>query len=140
MRPARPSSNFRRTAFESSVLLKIKVFKIFNPATSLHPFTHCTCKTGQEVLEGEATGAELVAILGLYQVQDQPGLAQVEPVAENTISGEVDEGTSRPASSSTAGRIIVYGDSNCADNSHMQKGGRIVCNQPVLSVAVSDVD
>ena len=48
---------------------------------------------GNEVVTGETKTEEDVAVLGLYQV---PG----------------------PSS----GRIVLYGDSNCLDNAHMEKG------------------
>uniref|UniRef100_T1J4A8 Membrane-bound transcription factor site-1 protease n=1 Tax=Strigamia maritima TaxID=126957 RepID=T1J4A8_STRMM len=48
---------------------------------------------GQEVLKGEAESVNNVAILGLYQTTTKKD----------------------------AGRIVLYGDSNCLDNSHMQK-------------------
>ena len=48
---------------------------------------------GNEVVTGETKTEEDVAILGLYQV---PGLQ--------------------------SGRIVLYGDSNCLDNAHMEKG------------------
>ena len=48
---------------------------------------------GNEVVTGETKTEEDVPVLGLYQV---PG----------------------PSS----GRIVLYGDSNCLDNAHMEKG------------------
>lgn len=50
---------------------------------------------GYEVIKGETRQADGVAVLGMHQtrVADQP-----------------------------AGRIVLYGDSNCLDNSHLQKG------------------
>ncbi|XP_025115476.1 membrane-bound transcription factor site-1 protease-like [Pomacea canaliculata] len=48
---------------------------------------------GHEVLKGETQTKEGVPILGLYQSASQPG----------------------------AGRIALYGDSNCLDTSHLQK-------------------
>lgn len=50
---------------------------------------------GNEVVTGETKTEEDVAILGLHQV---PGLQ--------------------------SGRIVLYGDSNCLDNAHMEKGTR----------------
>lgn len=52
-------------------------------------------------------------IMGFYQTQGQVLLNN-----QNSISQE-DGGMLQP---NTAGRIVVYGDSNCLDNSHMQKG------------------
>ena len=50
---------------------------------------------GYEVIKSETLSAEKVPILGMHQakVNDRP-----------------------------AGRIVLYGDSNCLDNSHLQKG------------------
>lgn len=66
------------------------------------------------MLEGESTEPELVAIMGLYQMQSQ---VKVQVNSPNTISQEEETAALHPG-----GRIIVYGDSNCLDNSHMQKG------------------
>jgi hypothetical protein len=74
---------------------------------------------GQEILEGENTGAELVAIMGLYQTPSQES-PKMQHTTQNSISQE--EEATPPSVTPSAGRIIVYGDSNCADNSHMQKG------------------
>lgn len=69
-------------------------------------------------MEGETTGAELVAIMGFYQTQGQ-GTQKIQ-TTQNSISQE--EETTPSSATPIAGRIILYGDSNCADNSHMQKG------------------
>ena len=59
--------------------------------------------------------------MGFYQAQSGNEMPTPhETLAHNSISQEED-GTIRPTTNS-AGRIVVYGDSNCADNSHMQKG------------------
>ena len=47
-----------------------------------------------EVLKGQADRVDKVPILGLYQTSQD----------------------------SSSGRIVVYGDSNCLDTAHMQKG------------------
>ena len=52
---------------------------------------------GNEVVTGETKTEEDVAVLGLYQ-----------------ISGP------------ESGRIVLYGDSNCLDNAHMEKGKCLV--------------
>ena len=54
---------------------------------------------GYEVIKGETQSAEKVAVLGLYQ----------------TTNGNKEAGAH-------PGRISLYGDSNCLDNSHLQKG------------------
>lgn len=77
------------------------------------------------MLEGELTGPESVAIMGLFQTQSLAANAihqEVTVAPDLTASEEGEEGTPKPAASMpSAGRIVVYGDSNCADNSHMQK-------------------
>ena len=49
--------------------------------------------SGYEVIKGETMEAGKVPIMGLYETKQKGG-----------------------------GRIALYGDSNCLDNSHMQKG------------------
>jgi len=56
---------------------------------------------GHEVITGNTAAATQVPILGLHQVR-----TVLESGAE--VSG---------------GRVALYGDSNCLDNSHLQKGG-----------------
>lgn len=51
------------------------------------------CISGLEVLKQETAVVENVPILGLYQTPTEGG-----------------------------GRIVLYGDSNCLDDSHRQKG------------------
>lgn len=77
-------------------------------------------KLGREVLEGESTNSELVAIMGFFQTQGSNEDPTHDGLSLNSLNQE-EEGTVHP-SVSPAGRIVVYGDSNCADNSHMQKG------------------
>ena len=55
---------------------------------------------GHEVLKGESKTVDTVPILGIHQ----------------TTAG------------SESGRIALYGDSNCLDNSHMQKGNGEYCS------------
>lgn len=54
--------------------------------------------SGYEVIKGETSTAENVPILGLYQTKARD----------------------------SAGRIVLYGDSNCLDNSHLQKGTNLL--------------
>lgn len=51
-----------------------------------------------EVLKGQADRVDKVPILGLYQTPQD----------------------------SSSGRIVVYGDSNCLDTAHMQKGKKYI--------------
>jgi len=84
-------------------------------------------------LEGETTGAELVAIMGLYQTPSQ-GTQKIQQTTLNSMSQEEEATPSSITPSS--GRIIVYGDSNCADNSHMQKGSLVIyfCFQTIVLI------
>ena len=52
------------------------------------------CELGHEVIKGESLQTDNVPVLGLYQTKGPKG----------------------------SGRLVVYGDSNCLDNSHLQKG------------------
>lgn len=58
------------------------------------------CCSGLEVLKQEAAVVENVPILGLYQIPTEGG-----------------------------GRIVLYGDSNCLDDSHRQKGEKCWCGR-----------
>lgn len=69
---------------------------------------------GNEVVTGETKTEEDVAVLGLYQVPGPSG-----------------------------GRIVLYGDSNCLDNAHMEKGsclhsekGYFVCELKQVTVTL----
>ena len=66
--------------------------------------------------------------MGLYQTQGQ---LRMEIPSENNLSHEEE---AVPVAT-TGGRIIVYGDSNCLDNSHMQKG--LQCLFPYLFAIAS---
>lgn len=64
---------------------------------------------GLEILDSDAEpSSSSVPILGL--LQSRP----------NEV--EVDDSTTEKVFSSPSGRVVVYGDSNCLDNSHLQKG------------------
>lgn len=64
---------------------------------------------GLEILDSDADSvSNTVPILGL--LQSRP----------NEV--EVDDATTEKIFSSPSGRVVVYGDSNCLDNSHLQKG------------------
>lgn len=64
---------------------------------------------GLEILDADADPvASAVPILGL--LQSRP----------NEV--DVDDATTEKMFSSPSGRVVVYGDSNCLDNSHLQKG------------------
>jgi len=55
---------------------------------------------GHEVITGSTLAAARVPILGLHQVR-------------NMLESGVEV---------NGGRVVLYGDSNCLDNSHLQKG------------------
>lgn len=59
------------------------------------PLLFCCVVSGLEVLKQETVVVENVPILGLYQLPAEGG-----------------------------GRVVLYGDSNCLDDSHRQKGER----------------
>lgn len=78
---------------------------------------------GQELLEKESGVSTLVPILGLLQVTSEKDIEMVHndktdnevQAAQNGEKNYVKEQTS------TSGRLVVYGDSNCIDDSHLQK-------------------
>jgi len=55
---------------------------------------------GQEVITGKTVDVADVPVLGLHQMQSLTELG----------------------TETSGGRIVLYGDSNCLDNSHLQKG------------------
>lgn len=79
---------------------------------------------GQELLEKESGILKLVPILGLLQVTSEK---DVEMAHNDKINNEVDtadennEKDQIKKQTSTSGRLVVYGDSNCIDDSHLQK-------------------
>ena len=75
---------------------------------------------GQELLtEAEVKSTVLSPILGLLQTKGNND----EAVKTNNIEKNIDE---KP--SNTAGRLVIYGDSNCIDDSHLQKRMYIALN------------
>ncbi|XP_071579996.1 membrane-bound transcription factor site-1 protease isoform X1 [Temnothorax nylanderi] len=81
---------------------------------------------GQELLEKESGIPKLVPILGLLQVTSEKN---VEMTHNDNINNEVDQADQNDEKqnddvkeqTSTSGRLVVYGDSNCIDDSHLQK-------------------
>jgi len=69
---------------------------------------------GYEVITGNSAAAAQVPILGLYQVRNM-----------------VDSGVEV-----SGGRVALYGDSNCLDNSHLQKGScfKFPCTKTFLKL------
>jgi len=76
---------------------------------------------GQELLEKESGIATLVPILGLLQVTNEK---DVEMAHNAKIEVQADQNSKKnyvKEQTSTSGRLVVYGDSNCIDDSHLQK-------------------
>lgn len=79
---------------------------------------------GQELLEKESGILKLVPILGLLQVTSEK---DIEMAHNDKINNEVDTANDNSEKNhvkkqtSTSGRLVVYGDSNCIDDSHLQK-------------------
>ncbi|XP_012267422.2 membrane-bound transcription factor site-1 protease [Athalia rosae] len=78
---------------------------------------------GHELLsESDAKQSESVPILGLFQSRSRTEIGDRQNImndeVENVI-GQLEPG--KNSEKETAGRIIVYGDSNCIDDSHQQK-------------------
>lgn len=74
---------------------ELRIHQCFNDQSSSDASHCCFLVAGLEVLKQETAVVEGVPILGLYQTPSDGG-----------------------------GRIALYGDSNCIDDSHRQKGGR----------------
>ncbi|KAL0128343.1 hypothetical protein PUN28_003553 [Cardiocondyla obscurior] len=79
---------------------------------------------GQELLEKESGTPKLVPILGLLQVINEK---DVEMAHDDKINNKIDQANQSDEKNpikeqtSTSGRLVVYGDSNCIDDSHLQK-------------------
>lgn len=81
---------------------------------------------GQELLlESESRSTMSVPILGLFQTSDYKNIKKVhnEDRSNNAISDKenVEKDDAKDQISVVPGRIVVYGDSNCIDDSHLQK-------------------
>ncbi|XP_011879959.1 PREDICTED: membrane-bound transcription factor site-1 protease [Vollenhovia emeryi] len=78
---------------------------------------------GQELLEKESGVLKLVPILGLLQVTSKKDVKMTHNKINNEI-GQADQNDEKhhaKEQTSTSGRLVVYGDSNCIDDSHLQK-------------------
>lgn len=81
---------------------------------------------GQEFLEKESGTSTLVPILGLLQITSEKVASSYdtevvyktynEPANKNDKKSYVEKQTNI-----MPGRLVVYGDSNCIDDSHLQK-------------------
>ncbi|XP_015585163.1 membrane-bound transcription factor site-1 protease isoform X2 [Cephus cinctus] len=81
---------------------------------------------GQELLSETQLGtSSFVPILGLLQTKSQETVNRVYNNAENEIPDpeekEAQAAHEKEKINNAAGRIVVYGDSNCIDDSHLQK-------------------
>ncbi|XP_012285406.1 membrane-bound transcription factor site-1 protease [Orussus abietinus] len=81
---------------------------------------------GQELLsENEGGATSLVPILGLLQVKGRDKVQQIKEIVNNEIPDQAEEGDddhdAKERTNNKAGRLAVYGDSNCIDDSHLQK-------------------
>lgn len=78
---------------------------------------------GQELLEKESGIPTLVPILGLLQVISEKDveMAQNDKINNIVQANQNDEKNYVKEQISTSGRLVVYGDSNCIDDSHLQK-------------------
>lgn len=78
---------------------------------------------GQEFLEKESGTSTLVPILGLLQVTSEKDVeaAQNDETDNEAPTDENDKKNYVKQMSTMPGRLVVYGDSNCIDDSHLQK-------------------
>lgn len=81
---------------------------------------------GQELLlESESRSTMSVPILGLFQTSDYKNIKKVhnDDHSNNVIPDKenVEKDDTKDQISVVPGRIVVYGDSNCIDDSHLQK-------------------
>lgn len=79
------------------------------------------------VLEKESGTLTLAPILGLFQVSSENAVDATRNDDDETDDrvGPTDErqekNRAKERTSTTPGRLVVYGDSNCIDDSHLQK-------------------
>ncbi|CAL1681030.1 unnamed protein product [Lasius platythorax] len=86
---------------------------------------------GQEFLEKESGTSTLVPILGLLQVTSEKLVSSLYTAVEAAYNDETNNKASanknnkenhvKKQTSTMPGRLVVYGDSNCIDDSHLQK-------------------
>lgn len=76
---------------------------------------------GQELLEKESGILKLVPILGLLQVTSEKDVEMAHKINEVNTADKNSEKNHVKKQMSTSGRLVVYGDSNCIDDSHLQK-------------------
>lgn len=81
---------------------------------------------GQELLlESESRSTMAVPILGLFQTTDHNGIKEVFNDSHNSKIAlgkeNIEKNNMKDQANIVPGRIVVYGDSNCIDDSHLQK-------------------
>ncbi|KAG5320863.1 MBTP1 protease, partial [Acromyrmex heyeri] len=77
---------------------------------------------GQELLEKKSGISTLVPILGLLQVTNENDVEVAFNVKfHNEIQADQNGEKNVKDQTSMSGRLVVYGDSNCIDDSHLQK-------------------
>lgn len=67
---------------------------------------------------------KLVPILGLLQVTTEKDVEMTHNDKTNNEIDQADQNSEKnhvKEQASTSGRLVVYGDSNCIDDSHLQK-------------------
>jgi len=74
---------------------------------------------GQELLEKEKGTSVLVPILGLLQLISKK---DIKESYKDEINNQIPQAEKNNVEEqTTSGRLVVYGDSNCIDDSHLQK-------------------
>lgn len=78
---------------------------------------------GHELVKKELGIAALVPILGLLQVASKNNVGTAN---HNGIDNEMEQASQNEENTyvkeqTMAGRLVVYGDSNCIDDNHLQK-------------------
>ncbi|EZA58379.1 hypothetical protein DMN91_005650 [Ooceraea biroi] len=76
---------------------------------------------GQELLEKEKGTATLVPILGLLPVTNKKDVGESYKGEINNEIPQTEKNNVKEQAGTTPGRLVVYGDSNCIDDSHLQK-------------------
>lgn len=76
-------------------------------------------------MENDSGSLSPVPILGLLQTKNHRYNKETSPDIENNVKPEIPDTENGKndfeKSNNNAGRLVVYGDSNCIDDSHQQK-------------------
>ncbi|XP_011631233.1 LOW QUALITY PROTEIN: membrane-bound transcription factor site-1 protease [Pogonomyrmex barbatus] len=76
---------------------------------------------GRELLEKDTGISTLVPILGLLQITNKKNVKMAYNKKLDNEAGENEGKNIVNEETSMSGRLVVYGDSNCIDDSHLQK-------------------